>query len=65
MKTPICQKICVDETNFADVASSGASWETTVKLIGKSAPEEAPMMITPASSIKKLFENKQIAAPIA
>ena len=65
MNTPICQNICVEETKLADVFSSGASCEITVKLIGKSAPEAKPVMINPANSISNPFANTQMTAPIA
>ena len=50
--TPICQKICVNDTKLAVVFSSGTSLDITVKLIGRSAPEANPAIITPTSNSK-------------
>ena len=54
MNTPTCQNTCVVETSRAAVASSGASWETTVMETGKSAPDARPAIIRPTSSVVKI-----------
>ena len=65
MNTPTCQNTCVVETSRAAVASSGASWETTVMETGKSAPDARPAIIRPTSSVVKFPAKMQMTAPIA
>ena len=65
MNTPTCQNTWVVETSCAATLSFGASWETMVMEIGRSAPEATPAMIRPMSSTVKSGANTQMAAPMA